>query len=66
MPWLVTDTVPLDGLLAAVVLFAVVLAIICFAALLGYMWECVQLRNRAIRKARGNRSETTAANASWT
>ena len=66
MPWLVTESVPLDGLVTATVLFAVVLAVVCFAALLGYVWECAQLRHRGIRKARRSRTEPAAADVSWT
>ena len=55
MPWLVTETVPWDGLVTAVVLFAVVFAVVSFAAVVGYVWECAQLRNSSIRKRGGVR-----------
>jgi hypothetical protein len=64
MPWLVTETVPWDGLVTAVVLFAVVFAVVSFAAVVGYVWECAQLRSSSIRKARRSAVEPTAANAS--
>jgi len=69
MPWLVTEPVPWDGLLTAVVWFAVSLAVVCLAALFGYLWECAQLRKNSIRNthprsAQVRAPEPTSASAS--
>ena len=52
MPWLVIEGFPLERVLTAVLLFAAVLGAVSFAALLGYLWQCVQLHDRSIQKAR--------------